>query len=79
MEGLTLPYSIGFKWPRMALFCQWLVFNALSGLVAAAKLLTETRQINATHSSSTCISVPQHYREPRTNKHMHSLMNHLVN
>lgn len=41
MEGLTLPCGIGFKWPRMPLPCQCLVFNVLSGLVVAAKLLTE--------------------------------------
>lgn len=41
MEGLTLPYGIGFKWPRMALPCQCLVFNVLSGRVVVAELLTE--------------------------------------
>lgn len=41
MEGLTLPCSIGFKWPRVALPCQCLIFNALSGLMVVAKLLTE--------------------------------------
>lgn len=41
MEGLSLPCSIGFKWPRMALLCQCLIFNALSGSLVGAKLLTE--------------------------------------
>lgn len=43
MEGLSLPRGIGFKWPRMALPCQCLVFNVLSGLVVRAKLLTEAQ------------------------------------
>lgn len=41
MESLSLPCSIGFKWPRVALPCQCLILNALSGLVVVAKLLTK--------------------------------------
>lgn len=79
MEGLSLPCSIGFKWPRMALPCQCLVFNALSELVVVAKLLTETEQITAT-CCSTCSTVRQHCR----GRHEHgrtcmSLMSRLVN
>lgn len=73
MEGLTLPCSIAFKCPRMALPCQSLVFNALSGLVVVAKLLTEakgagtaTHQTTATHSSSMCRTVQQRYRDLHT-------------
>lgn len=69
MEGLSLPRSIGFKWPRMALPCQCLVFNALSELVLVAKLLTETRQITASRSSTFKYSKAALRWETRTRTH----------
>lgn len=47
MEGLNLPCGIGFKWPWMALSCQCLVFNVLSGPVFVSKLLTEAEEADS--------------------------------
>lgn len=86
MEGLTLPCGIGFKWPRMALPCQCLVFNVLSGLVVVAKLLTEAEgdgsnaplYCNSFLFSMQCSAV-ELQRGTDTHKHMQSLMSRLVN
>lgn len=76
MEGLNLPCGIGFKWPRMALPCQCLVFNVLSGLVAAAELLTET---DGAGSVVQDLSSTRRTAEQRHINTPHSLMSRLVN
>lgn len=86
MEGLTLPCGIGFKWPQMALPCQCLVFNVLSGLVVVAKLLTEAEDAGSNtpdYCNSFLFNTKYNTAAPRrgtdTHKHMQSLMGRLVN
>ena len=77
MEGLTLPCGIGFKWPRMALPCQCLVFNVLSVLVVVAKLLTEAKGAGSTQQARSLQLIPlQHAVQYSTDAHKHTAESH---